>query len=275
MFRGSLIPLSVAVVLVITLSVSEGGKMGDENAQSLSNGTIEDVLKTVAGKKIFFGHQSVGFNILEGVNEIIKENPAVELNIVKTTDPAAFNSPVFAHNTIGLNDDPRSKLHDFESQLKKGIGNNADIAFFKFCYIDIHRETDVKKLFLEYKGTMDRLKKDYPHTTFAHVTVPLTVTTPALKAFVKRLMGKQDNNINRNLFNEMLRKEYEGKEPVFDLAKYESTYANDSRAVFSVGGTSYYSLAPEYTDDGGHLNEKGRKAVALEFLRFLSGIGNR
>lgn len=275
--KGYLAPLSAAFVLVVTLSVSEGGNMVNRNAQSqsLSNGAIEDVLKAVAGKKIFFGHQSVGFNILEGINDIVGENPAVELNIVKTADTAAFDSPVFAHNTVGLNDDPRSKLRDFENQLQKGIGNNADIAFFKFCYIDVHRGSDVKKLFSEYKDTMGRLKKDYPQTTFAHVTVPLTTPTPPLKAFVKRLMGKQENNINRNLFNDMLLKEYEGKEPIFDLAKYESTYANGSRAVSSVGGTSYYSLVPEYTDDGGHLNRKGRKTVALEFLRFLASVGSR
>ena len=34
----------------------------------------------------------------------------------------------------------------------------------------------------------------------------------------------------------------------------------------------YYSMAPEYTTDGGHLNETGRKRVAEQLLIFLANL---
>jgi len=36
----------------------------------------------LAQKRIFFGHQSVGFNILNGLNLIMADNPHIKLNIV-------------------------------------------------------------------------------------------------------------------------------------------------------------------------------------------------
>ena len=40
--------------------------------------------KKLAKKKIYFGHQSVGFNIMDGVQDVLKENPQIELKIVET-----------------------------------------------------------------------------------------------------------------------------------------------------------------------------------------------
>ena len=41
------------------------------------------MFKPLMDKKIYFGHQSVGFNILDGVSEILKNNPSIKLNIIK------------------------------------------------------------------------------------------------------------------------------------------------------------------------------------------------
>ena len=245
--------------------------MSEKEVSSIKD-ISESKLERLSGKKIYFGHQSVGLNILDGVKDIIKENPKIKLNIVKTNEKADFSVPAVAHFFVGENTDPASKIRSFAENIEKGAGNNADIAFFKFCYVDFHAASDIEKVFLEYKNTMERLKKEYPSTEFIHVTAPLTTQTSAVKAIVKRLLGKPDNNINRNKFNELLHREYADKEPIFDLAKTESTYPNGSRASFTSGGANYYSLVPEYTDDGGHLNERGRKVVALELLNFLSNL---
>ena len=268
------IKILLIFLMLLIFSVScEGGKMSEKKDSSkLNNNISEKMLEKIAEKKIYFGHQSVGFNILDGVNDILKETPNIKLNIVKTSDSALLKTPILAHSPIGLNDEPESKTQDFANKMKNGLGNNADIAFFKFCYVDITSRTDIDKVFSDYKKNIENLKKEYPATKFIHVTVPLTVSKPTIKTFVKKLMGRQDNNIKRNLFNEKLQKEYEGNDPVFDLAKTESTYPNGSRASFTSGGANYYSLVPEYTDDGGHLNERGRKVVALELLNFLSNL---
>jgi len=70
----------------------------------------------------------------------------------------------------------------------------------------------------------------------------------------------------------MLRKEYEGKEPLFDIAKFESTLPDGSRTSFSENGKIYYCLASNYTTDGGHLNDLGKKVVAEQLLLFLSKL---
>ena len=157
------------------------------------------------------------------------------------------------------------------------LGNRANIAFFKLCFADIIGTTDVNKIFNAYKNTMSNLKRQYPKTTFVHVTVPLLSTKKTFKTWIKRMVGKKDvwgydGNIKRNDFNELLRKEYEGKEPVFDLARIEFTYADGRELSFTENGKTYYSLIPEYTHDGGHLNETGRKIAARSLLVFLAQL---
>jgi hypothetical protein len=70
----------------------------------------------------------------------------------------------------------------------------------------------------------------------------------------------------------MLRKEYTGKEPIFDLAALESTNPDGTRLSFTQNGKTAYALVPTYTTDGGHLNEQGRKLVAEQLLIFLASL---
>jgi hypothetical protein len=126
---------------------------------------------------------------------------------------------------------------------------------------------------------MALLKVDYPNTTFVHFTVPLLrKAKPSLKIWIEKILGKKkeyfDNahNVKRNKFNDLLRKVYDGKEPLFDIAKIESTYMDGKRETFEANGKTHYSLVPEYTDDGGHLNETGRKKVAEQLLIFLANL---
>lgn len=262
-------------MVLTTMNVCEGGEMREadiESAPAEIASPLSSELKEVARKKIYFGHQSVGFNIVDGINDIIEIHQGSGLNLVKTNDPLAFKVAVFAHFTVGENGDPISKINDFERSMDKGIGGNAGIAFFKFCYVDINRTTSTEKIFATYKSTIERLKNKYPKTRFVHLTVPLTVSKFSLRSLINKVTGREDNNIRRNMFNEMIIQEYKSKDPIFDLAAFESTYPNGNRSAFSGGGKTYYSLVPEYTDDDGHLNERGRRIVAAKLLKFLSKI---
>ena len=58
-----------------------------------------------------------------------------------------------------------------------------------------------------------------------------------------------------------------------DIAYFESTYPDGKRSTFTKEGKSYFDLAPEYTYDDGHLNEKGRQWVAEHLLNFLATAG--
>jgi hypothetical protein len=232
----------------------------------------------LAKKRIYFGHQSVGINILDGMRDIMSENHRIVLNIKELGRSGSLTEPVFAHSRIGSNSDPATKIDAFMSIMTNGVGASADIAFFKFCYLDVTAATDVDKVYNDYKNSMDALKKQYPRVKILHVTVPLTTVQEGWKPAIKKLVGKPidgyDDNIKRNRFNDMLRKEYEGREPIFDLAKVESTRPDGRRNTFTVTGRTYYSLVRAYTKDGGHLNDRGRELAARELLQILADLKN-
>ena len=269
------------LILTILLLGCNGGTMDEKTLTFTSlEGVTESSWKKLADQRIYFGHQSVGFNIIEGINDIMKENPQIKLKVIETNEPADMNKPIFAHSRIGKNTDPKSKIDDFASFVEKGIGEKIDIAFFKLCYADIIGSTDVNRVFELYKNTMSHLKEKYPKTTFVHATVPLRLTTITLKTWIKRTLGKKDiwgldGNIKRNEFNNLFKKEYEGEDPIFDLAIIESTFPDGKHSSFTVGGKTYYSLVPEYARDQGHLNERGRKIVAEQLLIFLSKLAQQ
>ena len=270
------------LILVLSLFLLLAGCGGDEmQINNVNLPSIKDIPNSswekLSQKKIYFGHQSVGFNIIDGIKDLMKENQQIKLNIVETSEPEALDNPLFAHSRVGSNMDPKSKTDAFASLMDKGIGDRADIAFFKFCYVDIGGQTHVQEIFTHYKDTLVRLRAKYPKTTFVHVTVSLGTSIATLKTRIKTLMGKKDiweydANIRKNEFNDLLRKEYSGKEPIFDLAYVESTFPDGRRSTFTKAGETYYSMAPEYTYDDGHLNETGRKRAAEQLLVLLANL---
>lgn len=229
----------------------------------------------LADKTIFFGHQSVGANIIEGIRDLMAPEPHPPIRIVQTSDPAAVRGPALVEFPIGRNGDPGSKIAAFAAALDAGVGRAGGVALFKYCYVDVLPSTDARAMFEEYRATVGALHTRYPALTIVHVTIPLTIAEGDVKAFVKRALGRQthrDLNARRGEFNALLLREYGGREPVFDLARIESTRPDGSRAVLGRGAGAVYVLASEYTTDGGHLNEAGRRVAAAEFLELLATL---
>jgi len=247
-----------------------------EGDDKISQLTPQD-LSALGDKTIYFGHQSVGTNIMDGVEDLLKEHKKLPLKIIETSDAGAIEEGHFAHSKVGKNHDPDSKFNEFEEFMNNGIGKKVDVAFLKLCYVDIHTKTDLEKTFEKYKQSYNRIKQKYPDTTFVHLTVPVTADYSGVKGVVKEaknvakeLLGKPnkyDNSV-KTKYNELIRKEYAGKEPLFDIAKVESTYPNGERRLVK----NNESLVPQYTDDGNHLDAQGRKIVAEELLLFLSKL---
>jgi len=267
------------ILLFSMLFFGAGCMYQNFNVEKVNLPSIKDVpaekWDKLARKKIYFGHKSVGYGVVDGIKDVMKENEYINLNIVETSNSDDSDLPIFAHSAVGENFDHRSKIVAFEQVVEKGIGSNFDIVFFKFCWADIPLNADIEKIFKDYKNSMSRIKNEYPETTYIHVTVPLTTDFSGGKALVKKakdmikiIIGKNNfyDNAARNEFNEMLRGEYAGKEPVFDLAKFESTFIDGKQRSFVKDGITHYTLLPENTDDGGHLNETGRKLVAEQLL---------
>ncbi len=264
------------VLLIITASllfVSCGVKtVRKENVSLKSIDTIEKTkLEELSAKKIFFGHKSVGQNILEGLEEI----STVPISLIKNSGDTIDEG--INHAYIGENSNPISKIEDFKKRMDKRWGDKADIAFFKFCYVDIDNNTDIKSLFENYRNTMNYLKNTYPNTTFIHVTTPLVAKPKGgIKSTVKKILrmpiwGIHDN-IKREEYNQIMRTVYAGKEPVFDLAFFESIALNGTRTTYESNGERFYTLASSMTYDGGHLNEAGKKHIAEQLLIFLTSL---
>ena len=268
----------ICSTLLITLSCSQGGEMEQKKVTYSSLKDIPDAAWTkLSQEKIYFGHQSVGYNIIDGIKDLMKENSKIKLNIVETKDVKDIKDGALAHSRVGKNTEPETKMDDFENVLANGAGNNADAAALKFCYVDMTGKSDVVKLFDEYKNRVAKIHKEYPDLTIIHFTDPLMVAKKTWKTWLKQIMRKKviwefADNINRNKYNALLTKEYEGKEPILDIAAIESTKPDGSRQSFEVDGVTYYSLYPGYTTDGGHLNELGRKKVAEQFLLLLVNL---
>lgn len=280
--------LFIGVVFLLTSGCS-GDDMDINQHSNEQIKTISQIPKekwdNLSQKKIFFGHQSVGNNIILGINEIKSNNGQIQLNVVETRDIADFEKAIFAHySNIGGNDYPLSKVEDFVQLISDGLGDKTDIAFLKFCFVDIESGTDIENVFKKYRESIGELKSRYPDMTIVHFTVPLlrkeqTGIVKNIKNFIKGFMGKKKDNFFsnshnavRNEYNKLLVSHYGEKEPIFDIARLESTDPAGKRDMFSYDGNEYYALVPDYTDDGGHLNEKGRKYIAEQLLIFLANL---
>lgn len=222
----------------------------------------------IADKKIYFGHQSVGNNIVDGIVKTQKDYSGPSLKIMMTREPSFSEDAFFAHAWIDKVGDPKSKIDDFADLLRSGFGNVTDIAFMKFCYEDFNKNTDIAGTLSYYNTVFNELKKEYPNVIFLHFTVPLTVPPRTLKDLIKRII-KMDDNVYRNKYNELLRKNYSTDE-LFDIAAIESTYPDGSLNTY---GNGIPGLIPELSDDGGHLNEEGKALVAHQLVKKIVSIG--
>jgi len=238
---------------------------------------ISDVLQMISSKKIIFGHQSVGRNILSGINQLEAET-GIKLNIIESRDFKGIRELSFIHFRVGVNKDAVSKINDFKSIMEDVSKDSGSIAFFKFCYVDIREENDIDSIFKYYKENMLYLKEKYPDTKLILFTVPLKALQKGPKALVKKMLmmpvGGVMDNIKRDRFNNMMLKELENEFPIFDIAKVESTLPDGTPFTFKRKGKQYPCMPDIYTYDGGHLTKLGEKVVAHNLINFLYNQSN-
>ena len=240
------------------------------------DGVSREALSTLAARRVFFGHQSVGGNIVDGLIELGRNRPAAALKVIGLEEVGAEPGGFFAHAKIGRNGRPDSKTDAFAVLIDEGLRSRLDVAFHKYCYADISEQTEVRPIFEHYRQTMARLRAAHPGITFVHVTTPLMAVQSGPKAAVKKLLGRPPDHyladFRRERFNDLLRREYSGKEPLFDLAAIESTDDRGAPVAIAFGGESGRALFAPLTSDGGHLNAAGRRRVAENLLAFLAEL---
>jgi hypothetical protein len=230
----------------------------------------------LAAKRVFFGHQSVGTDIMDGVRDLVRDGKARGLRVLTVDGATTAGGGFFADALVGRNEHPETKTDGFAALLRERLGPRLDIAFHKYCFVDAGPETDLASVFGHYRDTMAGLKASFPAVTFVHVTMPLMTAQSGPRAGIKSIFGRApagyEANLRRETFNEMMRREYSGREPVFDLAALESTEPGGQAVTTSFRGVTAPALFEGYTTDGGHLNAAGRRRIAETLLVFLSGL---
>ena len=229
-------------------------------------------LAAAARARVFFGHQSVGMNILDGVPGVYAAHgmpaPLIEEGATRPGDSGGFIDHVY----IGENEYPVLKVKDFAAALRSGLGQRVSVAMMKFCFVDVTSGTDVSALFRTYQDTMTALQREFPQVTFVAVTVPLT-TEPGLLSRVKSKLtgssGAAADNVARQRLNALIRQHYSGSH-LFDLAAIESTAPDGTRVTGSYDGQRYYALYDGYASDEGHLNATGARIVATAWLQAIA-----
>jgi hypothetical protein len=230
-------------------------------------------LRALARARIYFGHHSVGDNMLSGLQRIASEEGVADLRIEALGDLTELPETFLAHSRVGANGDPQSKLEDFARILRGGTLARLDLAFMKFCYVDFDPSSDAAAIYDRYCLQLEELEAGFPEVRFLHATVPLKVrrlgARSRIKLLLRRPMWEDDSNVKRHEFNELIRANFdEGR--IVDIARAESTASDGSESTFARNGRRYPCMRPDLSTDGGHLNELGERRVGAEMISKLA-----
>jgi hypothetical protein len=231
-------------------------------------------LRTLSQARIYFGHHSVGDNMLSGLRQLAEQEGSPDIRILEFESGIRLPESFLAHSRVGANGDAPSKLEDFARVLRNQALAGIDLALMKFCYADFEPSTDVIGLHELYRAQLSELEDLFPAVRFLHATVPLKVYSRSPKNRVKRLLRspvwEDDSNARRHEFNELLRGGLQ-EDRIVDIARVESTRTDGSQVTFSNRGRRYPAMRPDLSPDGGHLNERGERLLGAEMISKLAG----
>jgi len=273
--------LAAVAACVLALSACEPSAASEPTQTSVKDGVQQLVtsnldraeLERARSERVFFSHHSVGRNLLDGVASVSSAQPGGRLEILPLEKAGAHAGPAWFHASGGQNQHPESKVDYFVKTLDEQKELKPKLAFMKFCYVDFNPETDVDALFGYYESAIARIRREHPEIELGHVTVPLTRHPTELKTRIFRLLGRSvwedAANVKREQFNRRLLATF-ASDPIFDLARAESTRADGGREEYESGGQKYYALDERFAADEGHLNERGQRELGAELIKFVA-----
>ncbi len=274
--------LLIGISFVIPIIHCSHELNGDKEMVGVSDIGYKDAAEVswteLSGRRVFFGHQSVGADIIHGITHLKEETESIDFDIKESRTPINTQRGILVHARIGRNQSPESKIDDFMEILTGEMGETIDICMMKLCYVDITAATNLDRLVEYYAEAIAQLRAKRPNLTVVHCTVPLTVRESTAKGIVKRVLGKStmdDANVRRSLYNQRLHQRFGHLDPVFDIASWEASYEDGAFEAFQSEGEGYPALRPDFTDDGGHLNELGKRRLAIGFLQSLAEIPSK
>lgn len=260
---------SIALGAILWVSPADGEPFETPRA------TAED-MDEFAGMRVFFGHKSVGYNILDALPRVFEDEQVTPPAVVESRE--APDGPQVVHTAIGTNGDPLGKIEEFDRIMRDGMADKVDVAILKLCYVDFRAgEVDVDEVFSAYRDTLAGLARDYPETAFVAATAPLTTERGPLGK-VRATLGRGDtlgpeHNVVRQQFNARMRAEYDEAGALFDIAAVQSTDPEGERVAYERDGRTYYAMEKAYASDPGHLNSTGAAIAASAFVSVLANAG--
>ncbi len=233
---------------------------------------IKSGLTSLSSQRVYFGHQSIGDNLLSGLR-LLSNDAGVPLQITELADASKLKAGMLGHVYLEENTQPFKKLSSFEASFAS-LPSGSGTMLMKFCYIDFSSLTDVSALFNGYEKSIEKMRLLHKDWRIVHVTVPLTVVEQGWKATIKKWMNRAPygllENKKRNDFNLLLKSRYLKQDTVFDLAGAESTRPDGSAVTFVWNEMTVPALERAYASDGQHLNEIGQRRVATAFIKALT-----
>lgn len=262
--------------LVLTLGlVGCQEQAADHPEPTIDLAQVKADLETLAGARVYFAHQSVGRNLLKGIDMLMAETGVMlRIEEVKPGE-AAPEGPGLFHANVGENGIADSKISAFVADVTAAAPY--DVALLKFCYTDLGgddaQDKSARELFDRYSKMVADVKQQQPNTMILHSTIPLRADPPGKKAKLQRLLGMSTStdqgNILRFEYNSLLRTS-EPQSLIFDVARLEATRFDGSLLTFRSNGREFEVLAPEHTYDGGHLDDPAKRYFAAKFLHMLA-----
>jgi hypothetical protein len=228
--------------------------------------TPPDALSILAGRAIYFGHQSVGANIMNGVRRAVAASTGTKPTVASVgTSPAATDVKIgqWDEGYVGANYDPISKINAFQAIMQSaaggaldGFGSGKSIALMKFCFVDVqgswyasHGDAD---LFAAYQTMVNTVAAQRPNVRLVHVTMPLCWPDSA-------------DNAKREAYNARLRAAYGSA--VFNLAKLEAT---DPSGNAVTGANGRYAYQGWVLGDNCHPGSAGEDMLSAALIDYLA-----
>lgn len=264
---------TAAVLAVLACSGSGSGGAGPPPGDGGGDGgggggtTLTQQLQALASKRQLFAHQSVGANILYGgawdgsggLQRILRDHPEGGVVLVSApTGLAGIPAGGWAEVELGTNGDPIGKIDAFDDLFRVTFAGGLDLAGMKLCFADFGETTDVAPIWARYQAVMDALEADFPGR-IVYWTVPLTSWVQG------------GANLRREAFSELVRARYGPTGRVFDLANLEQHDAQGRLVVID----GIPAMAPEWSLDGGHVNDVFADRVATAYIGFMAAIATR
>ena len=151
----------VTLWVVVSQETNKERSMTSQREEARASAITADELAKVSRTRVFFGHQSVGMNILEGASSVYAAYGMTAPPIGEGAVPGSEGGFI-DHAFIGENGNPLLKIQDFAAKLRAGLGERVDVAMMKLCYVDITSGTDVRAVFDAYRDDHGRSAAGVP-----------------------------------------------------------------------------------------------------------------